>query len=277
MLTLAVEAFTDDELPTIIPPTKARQREELERLTDGVAITVCPPGKEPARFTSWRPGKPANDNRELQSWPLAEALRRAGREADIEVCEHYRGLWSIMAADPLQGREPNLGEDEETAINTESRGSFDEVSGEIAYKGVRQVDRTPGIGTKAVRKGEGNAGERYRPTVARFNDRTLIAQIDMRSIWQRLQGALGPLLAAFEDACLDGVTLTEIGDVRGFNGKQASAAGKALVFEAIGALSAELSAIRAEERALEQQAERNVIRFRARRSADLAAFLGKAA
>lgn len=275
MLTASTEPFTADELPVTVPADKAAMRDEIKRLTAGAAVTVCQPGKPPKQFTAWKPGKPANDN-EPQSWPLAEALRRAGRHDDIELCDIYRGLWSIMAADPLQGRDPNMSEGEKE-VETENRGSLDDETGEISYKGVRQTDRSPGTVTKATRKGDSDSGERYRPTVSRFNERTLIAQIDSRAIWHRLRAALGPLLAAFEDACLDSATLTEIGETRGFSDKQASAAGRALVFEAIGALSAEWSAIRAEESALERQAEANVIRWRGRWYAARAAFLGRAA
>lgn len=261
------EPFTADELPVTIPADKIAMRQELERLTRNVSVTVCPPGKPPASFAPWKPGKPANDN-EPQSWPLAEALRRAGRQDDIELCDIYRGLWSIMASDPLQGRDPNMQEGEKEA-ETENRGSLDDKTGEISYKGVRQTDRSPGTATKVNKLGD------HEPAVSRFNERTLIAQIDSRVIWHRLRASLGPLLAAFEDAVLDSATLTEIGAARGFVDKQASAAGRALVFEAIGALSAEWSAIRAEENELERQAERNVIRWRGRWYAERAAFLGR--
>jgi len=234
----ANENFTADELPTAIPPDKAAMRLEIERLTAGHAVTSCPPGRYPDGFTAWKPRKPANDNQQLQSWPLAEALRRAGREADIEICEVYRGLWSVMAADPLQGRDPDMGDDEEEEVHTESRSTingkeaFDKFgivtgTGEIDYKGVRQLARTPGASRKASHKGDGAHGDRYQVSTARFNETTLITQIDMRGAWFRLRAAIRPLLAAFEDACLDGITLTEIGEARDFKDKQASAAGRA--------------------------------------------------
>lgn len=290
--TAANDNFTSDELPTAIPPDKAAHRLEIERLTAGHPVTACPPGKYPTGRTAWKPiSKPANDNRELQSWPLAEALRRARRESDIEVCEVYRGLWSVMAADPLQGRDPDMRDvDEEDVpeVRTESRSTingkeaFDKFgivtgTGEIDYKGVRQLARAPGASRKATHKGDGAAGDRYQVTTARFNETTLLTQIDMRAAWDRLRAAIRPLLAAFEDACLDGVTLTEIGEARDFKDKQASAAGRALVFEAIGALSEEWLAIRREERELEAQADRNVIRFRAKRERAINTYLGIAA
>lgn len=190
-----------------------------------------------------------------------------------------------MAADPLQGRDPNMSDDDEE-VHVESRSSLDNGpnfpgviggTGELSYKGVRQLSRTPGAATKAVRKGDGDSGDRYRPTAARFTENTLIAQIDMRESWHRLRIAIRPLLAAFEDLCLDGMTMTEVGEARGFKDKQASAAGRALVFEAIGALSEEWATIRREARELEQQADRNVIRYRAKRERAVAAYLGLAA
>lgn len=307
--TAANDNFTASELPTSIPPGKARASAELVLLTHGHPVRRV--GKKDVSLASlvtrrekilqdartpsvpnvspiFSGAPPANDNREPQSWPLAEALRRAGREADLEVCEMYRGLWSVMAADPLQGRDPNMADDEEEEVHTESRSTingkdaFDKFgivtgTGEIQYKGVRQLARTPGTSRKATHKGDAATGGRYAVTTARFSESTLIAQIDMRGAWGRLRAAIRTLLAAFEAACLDGATLTEIGEARGFKDRQASAAGKALVFEAIGALSEEWNDIRREARELEAAADRNVIRYRARLERATDAYLGKVA
>lgn len=297
--------FADSELPTSIPPGKALQSAELAALCAGMPVRQCGrvatlsslerrrlaivrKAREPVAFTASPAftGTPANDDREPQSWPLAEALRRAGRESDIEVCEYYRGLWSIMAADPLQGRDPNMSGEGDEEVRVESRSSLDNGpsfpdavsgTGELSYKGIRQTARTPGATAKAVRKGDGDSGDRYRSTAARFNENTLIAQIDMRETWHRLRSAIRPLLPAFEDACLDGMTMTEVGEARGYKDKQASAVGKVLVFTAIDTLSEEWGDIRREADQLEQQADRNVIRFRTRHERAVATYLGKAA
>ncbi|MGV8832539.1 MAG: hypothetical protein ACOH2N_11225 [Devosia sp.] len=305
----ANDNFSDDELPTAIPPDKAAMRAEIERLTAG--HTVISTGKKvvtlaglaelqarreeilrQARMPFVSTGvdlpKPANDNREPQSWPLAEALRRGRREADITVCEVYRGLWSVMTADPLQGRDPEMGDEDEEEVHIESRSTINGKealdkfgivagTGEIEYKGVRQLAKTPGASRKASHKGDGSSGDRYQVTTARFNETTLITQIDMRTAWARLRNSIRPLLTAFEDACLDGATFTEIGEARDFKGKQASAAGKALVFEAIDALSQEWLSICVDARDLETQANGNVVRFRAKRERALNIYLGKAA
>ncbi|WP_224702007.1 hypothetical protein [Devosia aquimaris] len=275
----ANENFTADELPTAIPPDKAAMRLEIERLTVGHAVTICPPRKARTGIKPWKPARAANDNQAPLSWPLAEALRRSGKETDIEICEIYRGLYSVMSASPLQGKDVEMAsEDNENDLRIEVRsGKLTEAKTEIDYHEVRETARTPGISTKATNKGEGTAGERYIATTAHFNETTLITQIDMRGAWARLRAAIRPLLAAFEDACLDGLTFTEIGEVRGFKDKQASAAGRALVFEAIGALSEEWVDIRREARELEQQADRNVLRFRAKRERAMSDYLGVAA
>lgn len=262
----ANDNFSQDELPTAIPPDKAAMRVEIERLTAGHAVTVCPPRKTRNAIKPWKPARSANDNQAPLSWPLAETLRRSGREADIEVCEIYRGLYSVMSASPLQGKDVEMAsEDNENGLRIEVRsGKLTEAKTEIDYHEVRETARTPGISTKATNKGEGTAGERYIATTARFNETTLITQIDMRTTWKDLRTAIRPVLSAFEDACLDGLTMTEIGAARGFVGKPASAVGKALVFAAIDTLTEEWHTIQRYERALAEQAESNVIRFRAK-------------
>lgn len=285
---LADEPFTDDELPVTIPEAKARARAWLDAACEGVPVTICAPKERKDDPKPFKFARPANDNHEPQSWPLAEALRRENMTDAIEVCEIYRGLWSVMAADPLQGRDANLDTTEgeahvehESSLDGYTKGQPipDEVvgTGEIRYHGVRKLARAPGESRKAVRKGEDDGGARYRATVANFSEDTLIAQIDLRKTWQRLRTAIRPLLGAFEAACLDGATMTEIGKERGFSGKQASAAGKALVLAAIAELQVEWRYIRDEQRAAERQAEANVIAYRARLARRQAEYMGRAA
>jgi hypothetical protein len=184
-----------------------------------------------------------------------------------------------MASNPLQGKDVEMAtEDDENGLRIEYRsGKLTEGKADIDYHEVRKTPRTPGVPTKAMPKGEGEAGERYTATTVRFNEDTMIAQIDMREAWLRLRMAIRPVLQPFEDACLDAATMSAIGEGLGFNGKQASAAGKALVFAAIDTLRTEWQAIQSEMRFDERQAERNVVRYRARREKERASFLGKAA
>src|SRR5690606_36912638 len=71
------------------------------------------------------------------------------------------------------------------------------------------------------------------PTVPTIGEGSIIAHIDAKRIIEPLRAAVGPLLDVFEDAALSGLTLTKIGEHHGFKGKQASAAGKALVYAAV--------------------------------------------
>tara|TARA_A100001391_G_scaffold12331_3_gene7267 strand:+ start:10179 stop:11231 length:1053 start_codon:yes stop_codon:yes gene_type:complete len=282
------EPFADDELPVTIPAAKASARAWLDQMCVGVPVTVCAPKVRKNKPKPVKLARAANDNQAPQSWHLAETLRRENLVEAIEVCEVYRGLWSVMAADPLQGKDANLDAKEgearvehESSLDGHKKGETvpDEVvgTGELTYHGVRRLARAPGDTHKAARKGENDAGNRYQATTARFNEDTLIAQIDLRETWHRMRSAIRPLLWAFELACLDDATMTEIGKVRGYTDKRASAVGKALVLEAIAELQSEWRCIRDEQRAAERQTETNVIAYRARLAAREAEYLGRAA
>ncbi|WP_275783101.1 hypothetical protein [Pararhizobium gei] len=281
----------DFRLPNEIPANKQEARSFLTEAMSAtsVAITVVKPTERPVQ-RAWKPSpKPANDNREPVSWPFLDKLRRDGQHEDAQMIEHYRGLVAIMEANPLQGQDPTTAAD---GIEVEQRSTVtdkdidkaaenewpdDQVAGgDLIRKGTRQLSKFAGSSGQAKQAGEKTV-VRMRCMGVRFNERVLIAQIDLREVLPRLQRAMGPLVAPFEDAVLGGLTMGEIGEARSFKGKQAESAGKALVYAALDAVREEWGSIKAEQRAAEAQADRNVERRRAELAADQARFLGRAA
>lgn len=274
-----------------IPEEKRAARDWLAAKLEGTSVKtfVCPPQKPPAP-KAWKPSakKPANDNRELLSWPLLDKLSRDGRHEDAELVEHYRGLVALMQVEPLQGQDPTRSD----GLGIESRSSIDDEDvdeaaaknwlggkvpgGNISYKEERQLVKAPGVSSQA-RQTDENTVVVMRSMDMRFNERTLVAQIDMRGVLERLRAAMGPTTAPFEDAVLGGMTFGEVGEARHFKGKQAEAAGKALVMTALDAVREEWAAVRAEQRQAEERSERNVARRRAELAAQRAAFLRRAA
>ncbi len=281
----------DFRLPNEIPADKKEARAFLREAlaASSVPITVLSPSQRPVQ-RAWKPlPRAANDNREPVSWPLLDKLRRDGQHDDAEMIEHYRGLVAIMQANPLQGQDTSKAADglevEERSTITDkdvdeaaaNEWSVDKVGGgDLVQKGTRQLSKFSGSSGQAKQAGEKTV-VRMRCMGVRFNERVLIAQIDLREVLPRLRRAMGPLVAPFEDAVLGGLTLGEIGEARHFKGKQAEAAGKALVYAALDAVREEWIAIKAEQRAAEEQADRNVERRRAELAAERTRFLGLAA
>ncbi|WP_104665047.1 hypothetical protein [Ensifer adhaerens] len=284
-------ASLDYATPTTIPADKREAREWLaaKMAATDVAVTVLP-AKEAPKPKAWKPSKrkPANDNRELVSWPLLDKLNRDGRHEDAELVEHYRGLVALMQVEPLQGQDPTRAD----GLGIEARSSIDDddvdeaaakdwpgervPGGNISYKEERQLVKAPGVSSQA-RPTDETTVVVMRSMNMRFNDRTLIAQIDMRGVLERLRSAMGPLVAPFEDAVLGGMNFGQVGEARHFKGKQAEAVGKALVMTALDAVREEWAAFRAEQRQAEELAERNVERRRTELIARRIAYLRRAA
>lgn len=231
---------------------------------------------------------PANDNREPMSWPLLAKLRRDGRHDDAEFVEAYRSLVALMECDPLQGqdvsRSDGMSVEERSTITDDDVDKAHQAEwpsdtvkgGDLVPKGVRQL--TKSCGTTARKKpANDNAIDIVQSMAVKFNETTLIAQIDCKGWIPRLHSAMGPLVQPFEDAALGGMTMAEVGESRGFSGKPAEAVGKSLVYTAIDAARVEFESIKAEQRRAEAQADRNVLRRRAELAAERASFLGRAA
>jgi hypothetical protein len=280
--------YSDDELPTTIPPEKEKARQLLAELCKGVSVTRCPSGRPDTDQREFKFGRAANDNQEPKSWPLAKMLRQEKMEDAIEICEIYRGIWSVMAADPLAGKDADLsfsgGEvsiEHETGLDGYKKGEpipeKVEGTGELTFHGVRQSARSVGTTSKAITQGDADSGNRYATSAMRFNERTLVAQIDMREPWQRMQTAIRPIRWAFEMACLDSATMTEIGEARGYIDKRASAVGKALVLEAIAELQIEWREISHEQRSAEREAETKLEAYRDELASRSDQYMGRAA
>lgn len=288
---VANDVTSDFAIPTTIPAEKAAARDWLAAKVSGSGVTVkvLKPKAAP-KPRAWKPSKrPANTNREIRHWPLIEKLHRDGRGEDAELVEQYHGLVALMALEPLQGQDPSFQGD---GLNIEHRSSIKEddvddaaaagwksekvAGGNIVYKGERQLTKAPGTASQA-RQTDDKTVVVMRDMGLRFNERNLIAQIDMRGVLPRLRQAMGPLVPAFERAALGGATFRGIGEDHHFKGKQAEAVGKALVMIALNALRNEWADIRREARAAEEQAERNVERRRRELAAERARFLGRAA
>lgn len=288
---VANDVSPDFALPVTVPAEKAKAREWFAAAVagSGVTIKVLKPKGAP-KPKAWKPTKrPANTNREVRHWPLIEKLHRDGRGEDAELVEQYHGLVALMALEPLQGQDPSFQGD---GLNIEHRSSIkdddvDEAAasgwkgekvagGNIVYKEERQVVKAPGNASQA-RQADDKTVVVMRDMGMRFNERNLIAQIDMRGVLPRLRQAMGPLVPPFERAALGGATFRSIGEDHHFKGKQAEAVGKALVMIALNALRNEWADIWRQARAAEEQAERNVERRRRELAAQQARYLGRAA
>lgn len=269
---------------------KKAAREELAvaMRNSSVKITVCKPKNAPVE-REWKPTRrPANDNRELISWPLLDKLKRDGLHEHAETVEHYYGLVAIMEANPLQGQNPVRSDgfvyEERSTINDDdvddaaaAKWPSDQVKGgDLERKGIRERDKAPGTASRA-RQTDDKTVVVMRDMAVKFDERVLIAQIDNRNTLPRLRAALGPLVSPFEDAVLGGSTFGAIGEARHYKGKQAEAAGKVLVMTALDTVIAEWSRIREEQRRSEDQADANVERRRAVLNERQVAFLRRAA
>lgn len=273
-----------------ISAEKKAAREELAiaMQNSSVKITVCKPKNAPVE-REWKPTrKPANDNRELISWPLLDKLKRDGLHEHADTVEHYYGLVALMEANPLQGQNPVRSDgfvyEERSTINDDdvddaaaAKWPSDQVKGgDLERKGIRERDKAPGTASRARQTDEKTVVV-MRDMAVKFDERVLIAQIDNRNTLPRLRAALGPLVSPFEDAVLGGSTFGAIGEARHYKGKQAEAAGKVLVMTALDTVIAEWSRIREEQRRSEDQADANVERRRAVLNERQVAFLRRAA
>ncbi|WP_247997504.1 hypothetical protein [Brucella tritici] len=220
----------------------------------------------------------ANDN--LQGWELLRQLRREKRHDDVEAVEFYRGLCSLIASQPLRGFDYgyDASADKEYTSDRMTTDDIDEAAandwpstdipgGEIKYGSVRKRSKSdlnwmhP---QKQYVAANDDTKAKARPFAVKFDERVMHAKIDMRPVLEELRAALGVGLAPFEDAVLGGKTLTQIGEDRGFNGKQASSAGKALINAAINGLRETWDKIKRRQRKEARQAIMNVDRARAR-------------
>ena len=193
-------------------------------------------------------GRAANDNHE--PLPLITALSRDGRNDEIGLILRYRLLadlvgGSVYGDTVLAGTGDGVEVETRTGFLDQERllreaqdrewKSIDE--GDIVLHETRQTTRQRlSTGLRAKPANDNTAGAAAPLLLGRGED-AIIARLDATPILRELRAALGPLQAVFEDAALEGATFTAIGEARGYCGKQASAAGRALVYAGVDALS----------------------------------------
>lgn len=254
-------AFNDNDMPTEIPTDKRAARAWLEEEMQRRSIPVTrlpmllPEPLEPEEAPVLK-RRAANDNAP-KDWPLYEALKRDLRTDMADLVQRDRWLVECAAVSPYcdavdsggngiaSARE--TGFKKRTVEKAAAAGWKDEdgnlmaevPKGEIRDHGLRVVAKNGvnGTGSKAVQASDKTPGYGRMAPISRGNEADIVASIDARSILGELRAALGPLLGVYEEACLQSLTFTEMGKRRGFTGKQASAAGRALAYAAVDALA----------------------------------------
>jgi len=120
-------------------------------------------------------------------------------------------------------------------MEVDRRISFN-ASGNEKDHGVRMTVARSTDGEKVSAASDDGQHPARSPAHAPRSEDNIIAHIDAKAFLGPIRAAMGPLLDVFEDALFDRRTLTEIGEKRGFRGKQASAAGKAILYMSIDTL-----------------------------------------
>lgn len=174
---------------------------------------------------------PANDN---QAWPLLAQLRRDGNEVLVPVAERYRTTFDRATMNGLQGVDVEGG-----LFNVVQRPAV-KSDPDMRTKGPLRVAHTAGQshgGRKVIpinedRRKDDDKPNPTRPGTARSytkrTDEMAVSVIDAKRDIARLRSALGPLVEPFEEAVINGDTLTEIGKRRAA-GQSSPGAGKLVV------------------------------------------------
>lgn len=285
------------EVDTTIPSSKNAARRELESLLAATAPTITYCRYRPPRGPNpWKPRKytAANDN-DVAPLPIVEALRRDGRHDDIAWIFRYRLLYEVvgtslyddeidMSAEGISVENRSLhvsGKNFEKPFRRAEQGGWkaDALSGgEISYRETRQtVKQRVSVGQRTNAADDENGNRTQTPLRLAKSEDERIARIDGQPILAALRVGLGDLLVPFEDAALDGCTLTEIGDDLGYKWKARSAKAKWLVYAGIDRLRDQWRMI---DRQMAAEAEACKRRVEARRNELAAArsrYLGLAA
>lgn len=218
-------------VPLDIPAEKTAAREWLAAQTEGATITKIPtrPEPEPKPYKPRQRYAAANDNH--QAIPLCEALIRDQRSDDSALVRRYMALVDVAGL-PEKDDRVEWGQD---GIGVAKRTSFDSNGNEKDH-GVRMTVARSTVGEKVSAASDDGQYPARSPAHAPRGEDNIIAHIDAKAFLGPIRAAMGPLLDVFEDALFDRRTLTEIGEKRGFKGKQASAAGKAILYMSIDTL-----------------------------------------
>lgn len=194
---------------------------------------------------------PRNDN---QAWPLLAQLRRDGNEVLVPVAERYRRTFDRAAMNGLQGVDV-----EGNVFNVVQQPAV-KSDPDMRTKGPMKLAHTAGQahgGRKVIpinedkRKNDDKPNPTRPGTARSYSKRTdeiAVSVIDAKRDLHRLRAALGPLVEAFEEAVLDGDTLTEIGQRRDA-GQSSPGAGKLVVMMGLQAVQAEFRKMDRERRA----------------------------
>ncbi|QND59846.1 hypothetical protein [Mesorhizobium huakuii] len=106
--------------------------------------------------------------------------------------------------------------------------------GEISYRETRHtVKQRVSVGQRTLASNDDSDTRTQAPLRLMKSEDERIARIDGQPILAALRVGIGNALDPFEDAALDGATLTEIGDRLGFRWKARSAEAKWRVYLAI--------------------------------------------
>lgn len=219
-------------IPIDIPADKNKAREWLAKKMEGATVTRLPTKPQPEP-RGWKPrerSSPANDNE--PAIPICEALVRDKRPDDAAMIRRYRYLVDVAGL-PVEDIQAEVGHQ---GIDIARRTSFDD-DGRMRDHGARiSAKVATSYGNRNTVTADDIPRRAQAPTVPTIGEDSIIAHMDAKAVIGPLRAAVGPLLDVFDDAAIGGMTMTRIGELRGFKGKQASAAGKALVYAAVDAV-----------------------------------------
>ncbi len=214
------------------PAPKTAVREWLASMMKGATVTKIPsvPQPEPRGWKPRERPKSANDNE--PAIPVCEALVRDKRPDDAAMVRRYIMLVDVagLPEDDVKTEVGNQG------VEIARRSSFDD-NGRIRDHGVRVSAKVAiSRGVRTTITSDDVPSRAQAPAVPTIGEDNIIAFMDAKAILGPLRAALGPLLDVFELAALSGLTMTQIGELRGLKGKPASGAGKMVVYMAIDTL-----------------------------------------
>lgn len=227
-------------------------------------------------------GDPSIVQSRSEDFPLLEALRRDGKQEQVEVVKRYRRLVALCEAEPLKGLDYSKADGGELVreskrltpeadIDAAAASDWKDIpDGEI--KQSAKIKKSKGAYSippkRVVVSDRPDASEAYviktESLHVKITDETLNEHIDAKPILAELRRALGPLLDPFEDAVLGGQNFTKIGRAEGADYKP-DIVGRTLVMRAIHAVDGAWQDIDARERRLAKEAER---RFKTRHAAN---------
>lgn len=184
---------------------------------------------------------PKNDN---QDWPLLAQLRRDGNDVLVAVAQRHRRTFDRTTMNGLQGV------DVESNIFNVVQQPAVKSDPDMRTKGPLRVAHTAGqshgrrkvVALNEDKRKDSDDPNPTRPGVAKSYskrcDEMVVGVIDAKRDIARLRMALGPLVESFEEAVINGDTLTDIGKRRDA-GQSSPGAGKLIVMMGLQAVQEE--------------------------------------